>query len=47
VTERSLIQVLETASCVKNKTNTKMVGPLPEPCVCRSFSAPGCPFNLL
>ena len=23
---------------------TKMVGPLPGPCVCGSFSAPGCPF---
>jgi len=22
---------------------TKMVGPLPGPCVCGSFSAPGCP----
>jgi len=47
VTERSWVQVQETASCVKNKarlrTIPQMVGPLPVPCICGSFSAPGCP----
>jgi len=26
------------------ETNIDMVGPLPGPCMCKSFSAPGCPF---
>jgi hypothetical protein len=41
------VVVLETASCVKNRVRLRtihqMVGPLLGPCVCRSFSAPGCP----
>ena len=44
---RSRVQVLETASCVKNRVRLRtihqMVGPFPGPCVCGSFSAPGCP----
>jgi len=42
------VLVLETASCGKNRVRLRtihqMVGPLPGPCVCGSFSAPGCPF---
>ena len=50
MTERSRVQVLETTSCVKNRVRLRtihqMVGPLPGPCVCGSFSAPGCPFYI-
>jgi len=32
---------------VRLRTIHQMVGPLPGPCVCGSFSAPGCPFSPL
>jgi len=47
VTEKSRVQVLETASCVKGQgkaayNTPKWWDPIPDPYVCESCSAPGC-----